>query len=70
MCRGGKLPNGKRKEREGEEEGKEGAPHFAETTLTPPLGSGPYRIKEVKAGTAISYERVPDYWAQDADGQV
>jgi microcin C transport system substrate-binding protein len=35
------------------------------TTLEPPLGSGPYRIKEVKPGRAIAYERVKDYWAKD-----
>jgi microcin C transport system substrate-binding protein len=35
------------------------------TTLEPPLGSGPYRIKEVKPGRSISYERVKDYWAKD-----
>lgn len=38
---------------------------FSKTTLTPPLGSGPYRIKEVKANRSIVYERVEDYWAQD-----
>ena len=35
------------------------------TTLEPPLGSGPYRIKEVKPGRSISYERVEDYWGKD-----
>jgi microcin C transport system substrate-binding protein len=35
------------------------------TTLEPPLGSGPYRIKEVKPGHSISYERVKDYWGKD-----
>ncbi|HKA47167.1 MAG TPA: extracellular solute-binding protein [Methyloceanibacter sp.] len=35
------------------------------TTLEPPLGSGPYRIKEMNAGRTISYERVPDYWGKD-----
>ena len=30
------------------------------TTLEPPVGSGPYRIKEVDAGRAITYERVKD----------
>ena len=35
------------------------------TTLEPPLGSGAYRIKEVKPGRAISYERVKDYWGND-----
>ena len=35
------------------------------TTLEPPLGSGPYRIKDVKPGRSISYERVADYWGKD-----
>jgi microcin C transport system substrate-binding protein len=34
------------------------------TTLEPPLGSGPYRIKEFQAGRSIVYERVPDYWGK------
>jgi microcin C transport system substrate-binding protein len=32
------------------------------TTLKPPLGSGPYRIKEFSPGRSIVYERVKDYW--------
>jgi microcin C transport system substrate-binding protein len=35
------------------------------TTLEPPLGSGPYRIKEFVAGRSIVYERVKDYWGKD-----
>ena len=35
------------------------------TTLEPPLGSGPYRIKEVKPGRSIAFERVTDYWGND-----
>ncbi|MGI9413609.1 MAG: extracellular solute-binding protein [Hyphomicrobiales bacterium] len=35
------------------------------TTLEPPLGSGPYRVKDIKPGKAITYERVEDYWAKD-----
>ena len=35
------------------------------TTLEPPLGSGPYRIKEVKPGRSISFQRVADYWGKD-----
>ncbi len=35
------------------------------TTLEPPLGSGPYRIKDVTPGRTITYERVPDYWGKD-----
>lgn len=38
---------------------------FEKTTLEPPLGSGPYRIKSVEANRSITYERVPDFWAQD-----
>jgi microcin C transport system substrate-binding protein len=35
------------------------------TTLEPPLGSGPYRIKDVSPGRSITYERVADYWGKD-----
>lgn len=38
---------------------------FAETTLEPPLGSGPYRIAEVDPGRSITYERVEDYWGAE-----
>ena len=38
---------------------------FEKTTLEPPLGSGPYRIKSVDPGRSITYERVDDYWGQD-----
>ena len=36
--------------------------NIAETTLEPPLGSGPYRIKSFKAGQSVIVERVKDYW--------
>ena len=39
--------------------------NFSETTLDPPLGSGPYRIKEFEAGRYIIQERVDDYWGKD-----
>ncbi|WP_244505489.1 extracellular solute-binding protein [Methyloceanibacter stevinii] len=35
------------------------------TTMEPPLGSGPYRVKSVSPGRSISYERVDDYWGKD-----
>ncbi|HEV3242195.1 MAG TPA: extracellular solute-binding protein [Methyloceanibacter sp.] len=38
---------------------------FAQTTLDPPLGSGPYVIGDVKQGRTISYKRDPNYWAKD-----
>ena len=36
---------------------------FDKTTLTPPLGSGPYRVGTVDPGRSITFERVTDYWA-------
>ena len=38
---------------------------ITKTTLTPPLGSGPYKIASVDPGRRIVYERVKDYWAKD-----
>jgi ABC-type oligopeptide transport system substrate-binding subunit len=38
---------------------------FDETTLTPLMGSGPYRIASVDAGRSIVYERDPNYWGRD-----
>ena len=38
---------------------------FAQTTLDPPLGSGPYTVGDVKQGRTISYKRNPNYWAKD-----
>jgi microcin C transport system substrate-binding protein len=38
---------------------------FDRTTLEPPLGSGPYRIKSFEPGRTIVYERVADYWGAD-----
>ena len=35
---------------------------FDRTTLEPPLGSGPYRIKSFEPGRTVVYERVADYW--------
>ena len=36
-----------------------------ETTLEPPLGSGPYRIKDLSPGHNIVYERVKEYWGKN-----
>lgn len=38
---------------------------FDQTTLDPPLGSGPYRIGDFKAGTYVTFKRRADYWARD-----
>ena len=38
---------------------------FEETSMTPPIGSGPYRITEVKPGASVTFTRNPDYWGRD-----
>ncbi len=38
---------------------------FDETNMDFPLGSGPYKIKQVDAGKKIIYERKKDYWGKD-----
>lgn len=38
---------------------------FNKTTFTPPLGSGPYSITEVKPGRSLVFERVKDWWGKD-----
>ena len=38
---------------------------FAETSLDAPLGSGPYRITQVRPGERITLTRNPDYWGRD-----
>ena len=39
--------------------------HFEETSLTPPLGSGPYLVAEVDAGRSVTLRRNPGYWGRD-----
>lgn len=36
---------------------------FDESTLEPPLGSGPYKVGRFEPGRFIEYERVKDHWA-------
>lgn len=43
---------------------------FDQSTLTPPLGSGPYKIKAVKPGERITFERDPNYWGKDIPSRV
>src|SRR5439155_10025407 len=30
-----------------------------------PLGSGPYRVSDIKAGASVTLTRNPDYWGKD-----
>ena len=38
---------------------------FGDNGLTPPVGSGPYRIGDFEAGRSITFKRVEDYWARN-----
>ncbi|HEY7663873.1 MAG TPA: extracellular solute-binding protein [Xanthobacteraceae bacterium] len=38
---------------------------FDETTLEPPLGSGPYKVGRFEPGRYIEYERVKEWWGAD-----
>ena len=38
---------------------------FEKISLTPLMGSGPYKLGRVEAGRSVSYVRDPNYWGQD-----
>ncbi|MDX1923253.1 MAG: extracellular solute-binding protein [Alphaproteobacteria bacterium] len=38
---------------------------FDETTLVPPIASGPYRVKDVQPGRSMVFERDTNYWGKD-----
>jgi peptide/nickel transport system substrate-binding protein len=38
---------------------------FEETSMTAPVGSGPYRVGAVKPGASVTLMRDPDYWGRD-----
>lgn len=38
---------------------------FGETSFKPALGSGPYRVSEVKPGESLTLKRRNDFWAED-----
>jgi peptide/nickel transport system substrate-binding protein len=43
---------------------------FDQSTLKPPIGSGPYLIKSVSPGERIVYQRDPNYWGKDVPAKV
>jgi len=38
---------------------------FEETSMTAPIGSGPYRVSGVNPGASVTLTRNPDYWGRD-----
>ncbi|MFM9889233.1 MAG: extracellular solute-binding protein [Rickettsiales bacterium] len=49
--------------------GENGCQPFDKTSLTPPIGSGPYTIAHVDAGRAITYKRDKNYWGANLPSQ-
>jgi microcin C transport system substrate-binding protein len=43
---------------------------IGETTLEPPMSSGPYRIKEFSPGHSVVCERVKDYWGRNLNVNI
>ncbi|WP_425314137.1 extracellular solute-binding protein [Shinella curvata] len=43
---------------------------FDRSSVALPLGSGPYKVKAVKPGERIVYERDPNYWGKDIPSKV
>ncbi len=39
--------------------------NFTQTSLEPPLGSGPYKVGKVQPGQSIEFTRNPDWWGKD-----
>ena len=44
--------------------------NIAESTLEPPMGSGPYELASFEAGRTLTYRRVEDYWGVDQPTRV
>ena len=40
------------------------------STLEPPMGSGPYKMKTFSPGSSITYERDPNYWAANEPTEI
>lgn len=38
---------------------------FASAAVSPPLGSGPYKVSDFNLGKDVTFQRVEDYWAKD-----
>ncbi len=46
------------------------AKSFGNTTLTPPVGTGPYVFSEINPGRRTIYTRRDDYWAKDLPQKI
>jgi microcin C transport system substrate-binding protein len=50
--------------------GTNGQNRVDESSLNPPMSSGPYRIKEYSAGHSVVFERVKDYWGNEINVNI
>jgi peptide/nickel transport system substrate-binding protein len=41
------------------------ADKFEETSLVPPIGSGPYLVEDIRPGVSVTFKRNPEYWGRD-----
>jgi peptide/nickel transport system substrate-binding protein len=41
------------------------AEKFEETSLAPPIGSGPYLVGKVRPGASVTFKRNPNYWGRN-----
>ncbi len=44
--------------------------NFDRTTLSIPIGSGPYRVKSIDPGLRIVFERDPNYWGRQLPSKI
>lgn len=42
---------------------------FEAADLTPPVGCGPYKVKNFQAGQTVTYERIPEWWGENLPSQ-
>lgn len=43
--------------------------NFEAADLTPPVGCGPYKVKNFQAGQTVTYERIPGWWGENLPSQ-
>ncbi len=42
---------------------------FEKAEMIPPIGCGPYKVKDFQAGQTVTYERVPHWWGENLPSQ-
>jgi microcin C transport system substrate-binding protein len=42
---------------------------FEKAEMIPPVGCGPYKVKDFQAGQTVTYERVPNWWGENLPSQ-